>query len=184
VLAAAGVRMPREITFEPHAPPPGWSSDRFIQYTLLRNGQILNVDVALHRLDVTGILRSLWHAMQDAPAEWSWSLIAILVFLLRPRNPAARLLFMMGVSHNVVVKLGWAATTISHNFAPLPVFYLYAFASSFWGYLFFPAITLLALSFPQPVFPLIRWPRGVPVLLFGLTLVLHSASPRSCRPIC
>jgi hypothetical protein len=172
VIAAGGVRMPREISFEPNPQPPGWGSDRTVSYTLLRNGQILNVDVTLHRLDVADILRSLWHAMQDQPAEWSWSLIAILVFLLRPRNPAARLLFIMGVSHSAVTKLGWAATTISHNFAPLPVFYLYAFTSSFWGYLFFPAITLLALSFPQRIFPLIRWPRGVPVLLFGLTLVL------------
>jgi hypothetical protein len=172
VLTVSGIHMPRDVSIEPHAQPPGWLAGNIFQYTLLRNGKILNVEVTLHQLDAGGVLRSLWHAMQDVPAEWSWSLIAILVFLLRPRNPAARLLFMMGVSHNVVVKLGWAATTISHNFAPLPAFYLYAFASSFWGYLFFPAITLLALSFPQRIFPLTRWPRGVPVLLFGLTLVL------------
>ncbi len=132
--------------------------------------------VALHRLDLRGLLSSFWYSMQDSAVEWSLPLIAIAVFLLRPRNPAARLLFLASAAFGVVAKLGWAAATVSHNFAPAPVFYLYELTSSFWGYLLFPAFVLLALSFPLRIFPLTRWPRAVPLLLFGAPLVLTLAA--------
>lgn len=150
---------------------PAWRAGQSLTYTVLRASQRLEIPVTLHRLDTAGIWRSFWFTIKDTPAEWSWSFLAILVFLLRPRNRAARLMFLAFVSHNAVVKLGWAATTISQNFAPAPIFYLNQFLDSFWGYLFFPAIILLALSFPQRIFPLTRWPRAVPMLLFGLSLV-------------
>jgi hypothetical protein len=109
--------------------------------------------------------------MKDTPVEWSWFLISLLVFLLRPGNPAARLLLVIGATHNTVTKLGWASTTVSASFAPAAIYYLQLFIGFFWGLIFFPAIIMLALSFPLPIYPLTRWPRRIPLLLFGLPLV-------------
>lgn len=154
----------------------GWQEGQTVTYTIIRGGVLQEVDVTLHRLDRAGILRSLWDTMNYIPTEWLWSLIAIVVFLLRPRSTAAQLMLLAFVPHNITTKLFWAATTISHNFAPAPVYYLHLFISYFWGYLFFPAIILIAFRFPEPVFPLNRWPRAVTVLMFGVPLVLSLLS--------
>ncbi len=170
VSAVDGIVVAGELS--PLASHPAWDNGSTVVYSLTRDGQAAEVNVILGTLDLRGIWRGLWHAMQDAPAEWSWSLIAIAVFLLRPRDPAARLLLLIGVSHSAVTKLSWAATTVSANFAPPIVYYTQLMTSSFWGWLFFPSIILLVWSFPVRLFPLTRWPRAVPALLYGLPLAL------------
>jgi hypothetical protein len=168
VSAVDGIVIAGELS--PLVSHPAWDDGQTVVYSLTRNGQSAEVSVSLHTLELAGIWRGLWHAMQDAPAEWSWSLIAIAVFLLRPHDPAARSLLLIGVSHSAVTKLGWAATTVSANFAPPVVYYIQLMTSSFWGWLFFPSIILLVWSFPVRLFPLTRWPRALPVLLYGLPL--------------
>jgi hypothetical protein len=173
VMAVDGIVVARESdSIGPLAPPPAWTDGSTTVYSVVRGGQSEDVSVTLRVLDLAGIWRGFWHAMQYAPAEWSWSLVAIAVFLLRPRDPAARLLLLIGVSHSAVTKLGWAATTISLNFAPLVVYYSQMITGVFWAWLFFPSIILLVLSFPVRIFPLTRWPRAVPALLYGLPLAL------------
>lgn len=154
----------------------GWREGQTVTYTIIRGGVQQEVGVTLHRLNFGGILRSLWYTMTSIPTEWFWSLIALIVFLLRPRNTAAQLMMLAFVPHNIATKMFLAATTISHNFAPAPVYYVHLFISYFWGYLFFPSIILIAFRFPEPVFPLNRWPRAVSVLMFGVPLVLSLLS--------
>ncbi len=151
---------------------PAWVDGGTVVYTLVRDGQETEVDVALGTLDLSGIWRAFWHAMQDSPAEWSWALIGIVVFLLRPRDLAARLLLLIGISHSAVTKLSWAATTISAQFAPPLVYYTQLLTGSFWAWLFFPSLILLVWTFPVRLLPLKRWPRAVPVLLYSLALAL------------
>lgn len=153
-----------------------WKTGQTVTYTILRDGQQQNVEVVLHAFDRAGIQRSLWFAMSITPTEWFWSVIAILVFFLRPRSTAAQLMLLAFVPHTATTKLFWSAVTISHNFAPAPIFYLNEWITYFWGYLFFPAIILIPLSFPQPIFPLTRWPRAVPALLFGIPIAISSLS--------
>jgi hypothetical protein len=173
VTAVDGIIIARDPdSLRPLTLPPNWIDGGKAVYSIERDGQSAEVSVTLHTLDLAGIWRGFWHAMQDSPAEWSWSLIAIVVFLLRPRDPAARLLLLIGVSHSVVTKLGWAGTTISSNFAPPVIYYIQLITDTFWGWLFFPSIILLVLSFPVRIFPLTRWPRAVPALLYGLPLTL------------
>ena len=172
VIAVDGTPVPIDSGLVPLRPPPGWRAGGTVRYSVQRDGQPLDLDVTLHQLDARGMLRSVWHTMRDTPMEWSWSLIAILVFLLRPGNSAARLLFVAGVAHSVVTKVGWAATMIGRDFVPAPIYYSYQLTASFWVYLFFPSIILLALRFPLRIFPLTRWPRALPALLYGLPLAL------------
>jgi hypothetical protein len=172
VVAVDGIAVARDDQLAALAPPPAWHDGGTVVYTVLRDGDPVDVNVTLHKLGPLGILSGLWHAMQDTPAEWSWSLVAIVVFLLRPRDRAAHLLLLIGVCHSAVTKLGLASTTISSNFAPPAVYYTQLLTGWFWGTLFWPSIILLALSFPLRIFPLTRWPRAVPALLYGLPLAL------------
>jgi hypothetical protein len=172
VVAVDGTTVARDDQLAPLKPPLAWRDGGTVVYTILRDGDSVDVNVTLRKLGPLGILRGLWHAMQDTPAEWSWSLVAIAVFLLRPRDRAAHLLLLIGVSHSAVTKLGWASITISSNFAPPVVYYTQLLTGWFWGTLFWPSIILLALSFPLRIFPLTRWPRAVPALLYGLPLAL------------
>jgi hypothetical protein len=168
VIAINGNELAQEASLSRWIPPANWQDGGSVKYTILRSRQTLIVDVTLHRLDMAGVLHGFWHAMGDSPAEWIWLLVGITVFLLRPRDPAARLLLVIGVTHSMVTKVGWASTTINANFAPPFVYYLKILIDGFWVPIFWPSIILLVLSFPVPVFPLNRYPRAVPVLLYGL----------------
>jgi hypothetical protein len=72
----------------------------------------------------------------------------------------------------IVTKFGWAATTISLDFAPPLTWLANWVAGYFWGWLFFPTLILLLLTFPVPLWPLTRFPRLVPVLFYGLPLAI------------
>ena len=156
-----------------------WQPGATVEYLVEREGQRLPVRVTLQTLGPAGILRAMANAASDVPSEWSWSVIALLVFWRRPGSLAARLLLVAMVAHNAVTKLGWAATTISAEYAPFWLLLLHQLTDNFWTWLFWPTVIWLVLSFPLPVFPLTRWPRLVPVLLYalpGLGLMLSLAT--------
>jgi hypothetical protein len=110
--------------------------------------------------------------MGDDLLEWSWFAVGLVVFFLRPNSRAARLLLIASASLVVVPKFGWAATTIGLVFAPLPTWLANLVPNSFWGWLFVPSLILLLLTFPLTLWPLTRFPRLVPVLLYGIPLVI------------
>src|SRR5205085_10795963 len=56
---------------------------------------------------------------------------------------------------------------------PLPLAMWYTLAGpQVWAWYFFPSITLMALSFPVVKFPLSRYPRFLPAMLYGVPLSL------------
>lgn len=89
--------------------------------------------MTLHRLTVRGILRGLANTMSAELAGWSWVVVGLLVFWLRPKNQAARLLLVASSSYGIVNQIGLAATTIPLDFAPLPMWTIYWVATFFWG---------------------------------------------------
>jgi hypothetical protein len=166
----------------PLEPPAGWEDGGTVQYTIQRQGETLNVPVTLHRLNVTGILRGLANTMRAELTQWSWFAVGLIVFFLRPSSRAARLLLLASTSFVIVTKFGWAATTISLDFA-LPLTWLINWvAGFFWGWLFFPSLILLLLTFPVPLWPLTRFPRLVPILFYGIPLAITGYTLLTGRP--
>src|SRR5579859_1565711 len=155
---------------------PAWRAGSTVTYSVRRAGQVLSLPVTLHQPDAASLLRALLATAADSPTEWSWPIIALVIFWLRPGNRAARLLLVAMVSHAAVVKLGWASSSVALEFAPPALFYARQFADDFWTWLFWPTVIWLVLSFPLPVWPLSRWPRAVPLLLYGLPTALMLAS--------
>jgi hypothetical protein len=172
VTAVNSQALPDSVRMTPLAPPKDWVNGGTVQYTVQRQGEILDVPVTLHRLSPAGILRGLANTMRDELLQWSWFVVAMVVFFLRPNNRAARLLLIAGASFVIVDKVGWAATTIRLDFAPPLTWLVNWVAGFFWGWLFFPSLILLLLTFPLTLWPLTRFPRLVPALFYGIPLAI------------
>jgi len=152
-------------------PPLGWADGGVVRYTALRAGQPLDLDVSLHRMGVGAILRGLGYELWTHINDLLLLLCAAVIFALRPRSRAAQLLFVAFGAHAIHSFVFWPIeSTISGNHlvsswlawfpGTVPGFY--------YGWLMVPALLLLVLSFPRYVWPVSRWPRLAPALIFGM----------------
>ena len=91
VKAVNGQPLPSFVRVTPLEPPADWVDGGTVQYTIQRQGEILEVPVTLHRLSLAGILGGLANTMRDDLLEWSWFAVGLVVFFLRPSSRAARL---------------------------------------------------------------------------------------------
>jgi len=170
VTAVNNHPLPTAVEMAPESLPVDWQDGKTIQYTIQRQGETMTVPVVLHHLTTADILRGLAIAAIDEIPQWGWFFVGFILFFLRPNNRAARLLLVAGSNFAVIAKLGGAAITISLDFAP-PLTWLFNWvANFFWGWLFFPSLILLLLSFPLSLWPLTRFPRFVPALFYGIPL--------------
>lgn len=172
VTAVNGQPLPTSVQMAPLTSPVEWVNGGTVQYTIERQGETINIPVTLQRLDLAGILRGLARTIRDEMSQLSWFIVGLVVFYLRPNNRAARLLLVAGASMAIVKYVGWAATTVSLDFAPPLTWLINWTASFFWGWLFFPSLILLLLVFPLPLWPLTRFPRLVPALFYGIPLAI------------
>jgi hypothetical protein len=131
--------------------------------------------VTLQVPDSAAILRALWFSAQQSVWEWSWAVLALVVFFLNPRSAAARLLLIVGVIENVVTKISWGGQATAFYFTPPLIFFVRSMADFFWAYIFIPSIILLAQSFPLPIVPFSRYPRLVVALLYGVPFLVALA---------
>lgn len=173
VTAIDGVATRRELVApdSPIARPTGWRAEGSVPYTIIRDSQTLTIEVPIGVLSDASVMRAFLTALSDTLAEWGYLLIGALIFALRPGNNAARLLFLFGGSYVAISKLAWAAPSIV-RYTPPPVFYTHSLVNAAWGYAIIPALLLLVLSFPRATWPVRRFPRLVPTLLFGGALVV------------
>jgi len=170
ITAINGQPLPSEVQITTTSPPPGWDSGEAVQYSIQRQDKILQIPVILHRLDRIGVLRGLANTLVDELPQWGWVIVGLVLFFLRPNNQAARLFLVASAGFAIGTKIGLANTTISLNFAP-PLTWLFTwFVSYFWGWLFFPTLILLLLTFPIRQWPLTRYPRLVPSLFYAIPL--------------
>lgn len=149
---------------------------QLLRYSLLRDGQRLEVDVPVVQHSLRTVVNFI---VRSAQRDISFILLPLLnlpivvfAFVRRPGNPAARLLL---VSFGYFAGGNWFGFT---NWDPFVYAYppLLAFGnlvhSLGWGWLFFPALTHLALVFPVRLPPLRRAPRLLPTLLYGIPISL------------
>lgn len=164
VLAVGDVAI--DSSLHPYSPPTNWQAGAAIPYTIERDGSRQTVDVLLGTLSTWGMLRAVGNTMRSDLPQLSWFILGLIIFILRPRSAPARLLLLAGTTLFLITRIGWAATTISANFAPPPIWYLYFFTNFFWGWIFFPALILLLFVFPQPLWVPKRFSRLVLALFF------------------
>jgi hypothetical protein len=148
-------------------------------YSVERAGEAMDVTVPLHRLDGLGLLRAFGAGLRFYADEWLIYIFggAAIIFALAPRSRAAQLLLIATGGGAAVTTLAWTGSSVGAVLlAPGLLYYSFLVLATFWGWLLIPTLLLLVLSFPRRVWPLSRWPRATPGLLYGLPLAALAAT--------
>jgi hypothetical protein len=147
-----------------------------LRYTLERAGQPLDVDVTLttrHLADWWRYTRGHYLERPAVTVVPALSfVVALAVFLLRPGSAAARYLLIIFSFYGPGSGLANVENHLFTPHYPAVLALLLALPGSGWVTVFFPSWILLALSLPVRIWPLTRWPRGLPILLYGLPMGL------------
>jgi hypothetical protein len=155
----------------PKPPPPGWVDGGIVRYTVLRNTQSIDLDVPLQSMDLGDVARCFGYRIwNESPIDLLILLVAIAIFLLRPRSRAAQLLLVASATSTLSQSLLWAGNTIGGAYSDTQptVWVSESIPLYSAGWVSLPALLLLILSFPRPVWPITRWSRLAPVLIFGV----------------
>jgi hypothetical protein len=157
--------------------PDDLQAGQTLRYTVLRDGQTLEVDAPLTRHSPRTVANYLVRSTQrDIVYPVVVPLLILLIvgfaFARRPGNEAARLLllaFAYFAGGNWFGFANWDPFVYAYP-APLALASIVYFYG--WAWLFFPALTHLTLVFPVRLWPLRRFPRLLPALLYGVTGLL------------
>jgi hypothetical protein len=157
--------------------PPDLREGQTLRYVIQRGSETLKLEVPMVRPGMAGLLRSVASRWQATPRDFLVSTISLLVvalaFLLRPGNLGARYLLLIFSFYCLGTWFAFATSTLYAFSFPLPWSMAYALAGpQVWAWYFFPSITLMALAFPVVKYPLRRFPRLLPTLLYSVPLVL------------
>jgi hypothetical protein len=151
--------------------PPDWHDDTVLRYTVLRDGQRLDLDVPLHRTAPwrwyvnLARLDPMTFVVQAAGSLFFFTVGAAVLYL-RPRERAAHALFILGAGVFILI-ISWPFIPwlfpLSMAFYPVPV---PGVPFEAWAAVIQPSITYLVLVFPRPRWPLRRFPRLTVGLLY------------------
>jgi hypothetical protein len=157
--------------------PSNPRAGQVVRYTLERGDQTLDVDVTLVTRSLPEFGRySLSSVANEAATTLVPALsfiVALAVFLLRPGSMAARYLLIIFAYYGPGNILTGAENHLYNLGYPLPLALGLAIPPSGWTWVFFPSLILLALSLPVRLWPLSRFPRLLPVLLYGVPFTLN-----------
>lgn len=145
--------------FNLNAPHPPINDHEPLQYSVIRNGRSLTVDVVYQSFPAGWVFSNRWGVLSFALVA---QLVGTFVFIRRPREAAARLLFLWGflASFAYVWSLGLTVSDILTRTS----FWLYCFVVPF-GWTGFWCVALhFAFVFPQPKSVLRRIPLLVPLI--------------------
>ena len=161
----------------PPLPETVWV-DQVLRYTVVREGQTIEFDVRLTDRPLESLARGTIQVIVNDPLQYLVYLLSIaivaLVFLLRPGNQAARYLLII-FSILLVSTFGFADGIGVYVWRqPAPFVLSQALGASIWFTVFFPSFTLLALVFPVVKSPMRRFPRLVPLLVYGVPIALSA----------
>jgi hypothetical protein len=177
----------RALVLQPQR-PPNWWVGQTVQYTVLRQGREVALEVPLVqrpawptlRQVLTANLRTLYFPLQ--------AIIAAFVFWRRPRSRAARLLLLWSVAQ---FAFGISTSLSGQNGGPAELFYRGAYWPAwFFNALIFPLIIVpliphIFLVLPVVKAPLRRYPRLGLALMYGLPfgLLLVALAGRLDQPL-
>jgi hypothetical protein len=166
VIAVAGRAIDAEVTWI--APPPGWQLGATVPYTVVRDGATIELEVPLVRRPAGALLRAIVAgsgSIGNVAGLFSLAL-GFVVFFLRPRDTAARLLLLILTYY---MEPTWGDSPLMQAFYP-PILYAVALARIGLWPLLWVMITHLILSFPVRKWPLTRWPRLILATLYGVAV--------------
>jgi hypothetical protein len=169
-------------------PPPNWKLGQTIDYTVGRDGKTLTVQVQLDQRPAWPVISSVPGTLVNDPSVFPSLLIGLFLFLLRPRNRAARLLLLITAGF-------FASDAISHPVSGMLIgvtdlFYVGAywpalfFDTLIWNFIIGPIYIHLFLVFPVRALPVRRYPRLTFAVLYSfapamllLAFLLHAGNP-------
>jgi hypothetical protein len=174
LLISIGDMPAKEITGRPLLAkgtlPGTWRAGGIVQYTIQRGDQTLTLPMPIGNWN----LIALWNRII---ANWGDFLIGLLYFLIgafvfvrRPGNLAAQVLFFLGTVRLVmtlILVIPFTIADFGNTFALTAVSLLGYYI---WGILLFPTLLLLSLVFPKP-----KWPFRTHPLLTLVFLYLFEA---------
>ncbi len=152
-------------------PPPGWRVGGTAHYTIQRDGAAIDLEVPLVTRPSTALLSYIWGGTDGSPWQFVktilWYMIGFAVFVIRPRETAARLLLLIVVYWATYDAILGADNNVALAFYTAPLFWYRFAAESLWP-LMFTMATHFVLAFPVRKWPLMRRPRLTLALLYGL----------------
>ncbi|MEJ2750816.1 MAG: hypothetical protein P8183_23350 [Anaerolineae bacterium] len=146
-----------EPILRPTAPPSNWEIGQTIAYTVLREGQRVDLNVVLEKLSFSALLRSYQLAGNIWLTNLLWYLIGFGVFFLRPRDTAARLLLLFTTYWNTINVFTQRVEDWSYSWGPPGLFYAGLLLNLLWVFMFGMMIHFV-LAFPLRKWPLTRRP--------------------------
>jgi hypothetical protein len=154
---------------------PPWPDGKPMRYTVMRGEHLVTLDVPLHRIAPwtyqQGMVRTqgMLQVVQLVSSVFFFG-IGVAVFLLRPRERAAHALLIIGTAF--LFQAIPAITPITTAFFPYPP---PSVGFDYWSAAILPSIVYLMLAFPVPLWPVRRFPRLAPLVIYALpTLSLNA----------
>ena len=167
LLAVEGMLIPADIVLRPLVPPANWQIGSTVRYTVQRNGQPIELDVALGERSFSTYLRAYQINGQVWLTNLLWYLIGFGVFFLRPRDTAARLLLLFTTYWTTITVVFQQADDWFYFWYPAGLFYPGLLLNLLWAFMF-AMIIHFVLSFPVQKWPLTRHPRLALTILYGV----------------
>jgi two-component system, NarL family, sensor kinase len=152
VLAAAGRSMEEwaQLLFVGGMERPGWEMDDQIPYTVLRAGEVQEIEVTLIPYTLGAAAAKNWGSMLYAPF---FLLVGTFVFVRRPELPASRVLFLLSCC--ITSATTWSLGLQISDFIFPGGFWLYKLTTVVYYLLFFVTGFHFAAIFPRPL-PLLQ----------------------------
>jgi hypothetical protein len=177
LVAAEGVpfdRLERAAASLKPLRPASWQLGETIQYTVLRDGREVEASALLSRPTVLAAFRpALLRYSFFALAELAFFIMGAVIFVLRPRERAAQLLFIFGLAflNDDLLSAFVIPASVGDLFSTVIYWPKIILGNLSWSYLIGPLLIYFFLIFPVKKWPVRRFPRLTPLLLFGIFAV-------------
>lgn len=154
-----------------------WRTGGTTRYTVIRQGQTLQLDVLLKPQPPTYWWRfvTVEQNLKDNLADFVKLVLALFVFVRRPRNLGTRAL-LLAFAAWLGMDFLFTYNSVALHFSPPAYYYANQLFALGWAWWFMPALITFVLVFPVRKGPLRRHTRLTLTLLFGLPAALTLAA--------
>ena len=152
-----------------------WRFGSTVNYTVLRDGQEMDLPVTLARPPLGLLFRAgLLEVSINTISSYLILALGLLLFFLRPRERAAQLLFLFMVVFFIsdLIDITAVAPGVADLFSISTYWPRIILGNLSWSYIILPTLVYLFLIFPVVKRPARRFPRLTPLVIFGWSIVI------------